>query len=68
MKAVPRKADKLVAFLYILLRDHVQPGAIERLIDDHIDGQNEPVSVYSNPHVLSYAEDIAARLRGENVD
>ncbi len=55
-------SEALVAFLYVLIRDEVVPGSIERIMESHIQGRNAP-RVYSNPHLEAYARELAGRLR-----
>lgn len=58
-------ADPLVAFLYILMRDHLPVGEVEGIISNHV-GQGEDrgcVSHYSNGWLAKYAEYLAGRLR-----
>lgn len=52
--------DPLVSFLYELMRDHVVPGEVERLV------QSSPKTdtVFTNGWLALYAKDLAARLRG----
>lgn len=55
--------DPLVTFLYVLLRDHVTAGAVEEVLESHVE-KSKGVVVLSNGYVAAHAEDIAARLRG----
>lgn len=71
MSAPPSDA-RLVAFLYVLLRDHLPSGVVERIMMDHVeklverDGTMEPVYArgfkYSNPHGEAHACALARRL------
>lgn len=54
--------DRLVAVLYMLLRDHVRPSDLEAVVDGM--GDNHTFS-FSNGWIASYAQDLAARIRGE---
>lgn len=56
-----RTDSPLVAFLYDLLRDHVRPGDLERLVRDAEQGQNKTF-VLTNGYLGEYAEELAARL------
>jgi hypothetical protein len=58
------RRDRLVTFLYCLIRDEVTPGAIESLFERTIDLGDDAGKdiVYSNPFVAEYAERLAARL------
>lgn len=51
---------RLVAFLYLVARDHVVPGALEELLENlaRADGPFE----FTNGHLARYAQDVAARL------
>ena len=51
--------DNLVAFLYLLMRDHVVPAKIEKLVMNFSD---KDTWVLSNGYLAEYAEDIVARL------
>ena len=52
--------DPLVGFLYHVMRDHLPPGLVERLVrEEH--GVLE--SNYTNGHLARYAKDLAKRLR-----
>jgi len=52
---------RLVAFLYALLRDHVQPGVAEALVRETELDPSGPHH-YSNGWLARYAEDLAGRL------
>jgi hypothetical protein len=54
--------SKLVGFLYILMRDHLTPGTLEKIMIDHIDYQDNKV-YYTNGWLAKYSEDIAKRLK-----
>lgn len=54
--------SRLVALLYLLLRDHVHPGDLENMVqrDEH---KPEPYACHlSNGWLAQYAEDLAKRL------
>lgn len=52
--------DRLVEFLYILMRDHVPLGTVEGIIIDHVvGGENR----YTNGWLANYARDVSLRLR-----
>lgn len=71
-----RTMDPLVAFLYLLLRDHMPAGRVEAMLDDvlGVEPERAPPGVrrlrtgadvvwsLSNPHTAAHAEEIAARL------
>jgi hypothetical protein len=52
-------SDKLVSFLYDLMRDHLPPGTVERLV---LDAQTTPVK-FTNGWLAEYAKDLATRLK-----
>jgi len=54
--------DPLVSFLYDLLRDHLAPGLVERLVQEAV---TYPNVMYTNGYIAKYCQDLAARLRGE---
>lgn len=59
--------ERLVAFLYILLRDHLPAGTVESILSLHVDksaAMTYPVK-FSNPHIEAYARELAGRLCGE---
>ena len=55
--------DPLVSFLYILMRDHLNPGKMESILLNGPHGGVE--SVYSNGWLANYCKYIAQRLRAE---
>ena len=56
---------KLKAFLYILMRDHLVPGEVEKIV---MDLEAHPGSyIFSNEHLAQYAELLSARLREREV-
>lgn len=55
-----RSDERLVGFLYILLRDHVPAGVLERLVAE--EEQTRPPYQFSNGWLAQYAKDLAARL------
>jgi len=54
--------ERLRVFLYLLMRDTVVPGEVERMICEA--EQSRGVAVYSNEYLARYAEELAARLVG----
>ena len=52
-------SDRLVTFLYLILRDHILPGDIEEVLRNVSDHESE----FSNGWLAEYAKDIAERLR-----
>lgn len=56
--------DPVASFLYELMRDHVTPGVVERIVrleEGHAPGD---AWVLSNGHLGRYAADLAKRLKG----
>lgn len=51
--------DPLIVLIYILLRDHIQPGIFERLVNEMVAA---PVTL-TNPFLAAYAVNIAIRFR-----
>ena len=56
--------DKLVVFLYILMRDHIPCGVIESIYKEHIVLSHEYIKefLFSNGWLAEYAKDIVNRL------
>ena len=54
--------DRLVAFLYVLMRDEVVSGAVEKIMLEHVES-NDREAVFSNPHLEAHAVELAKRLR-----
>ena len=56
-------SERLVAFLYVLMRDEVVSGAVERVMESHIESRPRDIPrSYSNPHLEAYARELAERL------
>ena len=60
---VQLNGDRLVGFLYDLLRDHLPPGKVEALVREA--ELCDPDVTYSNGWLARYAENLAGRLRKE---
>lgn len=57
----PPPDDRLTAFLYILIRDHLPLGVVNKI---YVDVEVEPDAlVLSNPELAYMARDFARRLR-----
>jgi hypothetical protein len=56
--------DRLVAFLYVLMRDHLPPGVVEGIVVGHCEAAADKVSQYSNDWVAAYSIELALRLAG----
>jgi hypothetical protein len=54
--------DKLVTFLYILLRDHLPSGVVEGIMINHAEKGGTPV--FSNPFTEGHARELAGRMVG----
>ncbi len=58
-----KSKDKLVTFLYILMRDHLPLGEVEGIMMNHI---NDKESTFTNGWLANYAKDIARRFQNGN--
>ena len=56
-----RSYDKLVSFLYVLMRDHLPAGAVEEIMLKQVELKGE--SVFTNGWLAEYSKDIAKRLK-----
>ena len=54
--------DKLVMFLYILMREHLPSGRVERIMEEHVD-EIHHIPIYENGYLAEHAANIAGRLR-----
>lgn len=55
--------DKLVVFMYILMRDYLPCGSVAEIFRDHVDIiQSGEQQVYSNKHLEAYAIELVNRL------
>ena len=54
--------DPLVSFLYELMRDHVTPGKVEKVMSQTVPFKETRLT---NGYLASYAMDVAKRLRKE---
>lgn len=52
-------ADRLEVFLYLLLRDHLPAGAVEKIVLT----LNEEETLFTNGWLATYAKDLSKRLR-----
>ncbi len=55
--------DKLVSFLYTLMRDHLPAGVVEKILVEDVERCAGKTIEYSNGYLASYAQDVANRLR-----
>ena len=53
------QTSRLQGFLYMLMRDAVVPGEVERMVRDVEKGAHP---VFSNVHLVAYADELARRL------
>lgn len=53
--------EKLVSFLYILMRDYIKFGSIEDIMKNHVVWNNDEC-VYSNKFIEQYARSLIHRL------
>lgn len=53
--------DPLVAFLYILIRDHVLPGDLEAIMKNMLPKEGDE-ALFCNGWIATYAKDLAERL------
>ena len=56
-----REVDAVQTFLYLLLRDELSAGKVEKLVLDATVGFGKE-TWYSNPHVAAYAAELRYRL------
>jgi hypothetical protein len=60
-----RSSDPLVSVLYTLVRDHIQPGTLEKVIqEEETIRETHHTMQYSNGYLARYCEDVAARIYG----
>ena len=57
-----KSKDRLVSFLYILMRDHIPSGQLETIYLDHVINQKAD-SIFTNGWLANYAKDFAERLK-----
>lgn len=53
----------MVAFFYVLLRDHLPAGKVETIIEEHIACNPTGESTMTNGFLGEYAEELVARLK-----
>lgn len=52
--------QRIIAFLYILVRDHIPPGILEEILTNHVLVHDEDDIVeYTNGWLLEYVRDVA---------
>ena len=57
--------DPMVVFIYLLMRDYVTPGKVEKAIIDQELAEINGYCILSNGFLARYANDIVDRLRKE---
>jgi hypothetical protein len=60
-----RTKSRLTSFLYELMRDHVTPGVIEKIVstDEEVSEDDEDFDfLLSTYHLAAYADELAERL------
>jgi len=67
VKKMPAPSEKLIKFLYVLMRDRITTGVIEQIVTDYCELADDParnfLSVhYHNSHLEAFAREIAGRL------
>ena len=58
--------DPIVSFMYILMRDHITPGAVEGILQNYV-LIPERDSQFCNGYLGNYAKDIVQRLRARDM-
>lgn len=58
-------SNRLVWFLYDLMRDHLPAGTVEKLVVD-LEKVDADTAEFSNGWLAQYAQDVAARLVKRN--
>ena len=61
MKECRVKNNKLVTFLYLLMRDELPCGVVERIVQE-LENTGKDYFVLSNGYLADYAYEIAERL------
>jgi hypothetical protein len=54
--------ERLVTFLYTLMRDTVPCGVVERIMSEHVENRDHTGGTYSNKHLEAYAREIIDRI------
>ncbi|HUU58867.1 MAG TPA: hypothetical protein VMZ50_04940 [Phycisphaerae bacterium] len=52
----------LVALLFVLMRDHIPPGTMETVFENHVAKAGGQTQEYSNGWLARHAQDLARRL------
>ncbi len=59
----PSGEDRAQTFFYILLRDHLPSGTVEKIFQEHL-LHDRGAAIYSAKHLAEYAREFAGRLLG----
>jgi hypothetical protein len=55
--------SRLVAFLYVLMNNHLTPGAVEDIMHNHVEAvELKTERLYTNGWLAQHAQNIAERL------
>jgi len=54
--------QNLVAFLYILMRDKLPSGAVEEIMEKHVEPVQDMEITFTNPHLEAHARWLANRI------
>lgn len=57
--------EKLRIFLYVLTREHLPIGVIEKILQYHVEANPDHEPRFSSPQIASLVEDWAQRLIGD---
>ena len=55
-------SSNLVGFIYVLARDHLTPGVIEKIMEDQVEVSRGKNVKFTNGYLARYAQDVASRL------
>jgi|GEM_PF-3698728 hypothetical protein len=64
-KQKPKRADRMTAFLYSLIRDRLTMGEVEELLDDL---GTDSHFILANARIAGYAEELKKRILGAESD
>ena len=65
----PASHDRLAHFLYVLMRQSVTSGEIEKIMADNIEKAGAPsLVVFSDPFLAGKAIELAERLKGASYE
>lgn len=53
--------EAIKELLYVLMRDELVPGAVERIVRE-VETTKDKETIYSNKHLERYAEELVERL------